>query len=159
MSRKTVLYFLEKKTLSGGKIPFGENPFGARRAGPPLPCVERKYWKSSEEKVSLKTILYFLRKITFLVILPIKSLWDLSKTTDLVERIRMQFFLSKIDRRTLELWHFFFQSFIDPSGMPFWVCPFGARRAGPPLPCVERKYWKSSQGKVSRETILYFLEK
>ena len=35
----------------------------------------------------------------------------LSKTTDLVERIRMQLFLSKIDRRTLELWHFF-QSFI-----------------------------------------------
>ena len=37
--------------------------------------------------------------------------------------------------------------------------PFGARRAGPPLPGVERKYWKSSQEKVSRKTILYFLEK
>ena len=37
--------------------------------------------------------------------------------------------------------------------------PFGARRAGPPLPGVERKYWKSSQEKVSRKTILYFFEK
>ena len=83
-------------------------PFGARWAGPPLLFVERKYWKSSEEKVSRKTTLYFLGKMTFLVILLIKSLWDLSKTTDLVERIRMQFFLSKIDRRMLELWHFFF---------------------------------------------------
>ena len=46
--------------------------------------------------MSLKIILYFLRKNTFLVILPIKTLWDLSKTTDLVERIRMQFFCPKL---------------------------------------------------------------
>ena len=46
-------------------------PFGARWAGPPLPCVEWKYWKSSQEKASRKTTLYFLEK-TF------KMLWNLS---------------------------------------------------------------------------------
>ena len=46
--------------------PFGARPFGARWAGPLLPCVERKYWKSFQEKVPLKTTLYFLTKITFL---------------------------------------------------------------------------------------------
>ena len=34
--------------------PSGARPFGARRAGPPLQCVERKYCKSLEEKVSRK---------------------------------------------------------------------------------------------------------
>ena len=53
--------------------PFGARPFGARWAGPPLLCVERKYWKSSKEKVSRKTTLYVLTKITFLVILLIKT--------------------------------------------------------------------------------------
>ena len=114
--------------------PFGARPFGARWAGPPLPCVERKYWKSSEEKVSRKTILYFFaKKNRFLIILddfldffegaplrgapgrappPVcraeilkkftgKSVPEnytlfLSKTTDLVERIRMQFFCPKL---------------------------------------------------------------
>ena len=57
--------------------------------------------------MSRKTIFYFLRKSTFWVIFPLKTFWNLSRTTDLVEIIRMQFFLSKIDWRTLELWHFF----------------------------------------------------
>ena len=78
----------------------GRAPFGARWAGPPLPCVERKYWKSSQEKVSRKTTLYFFGKT-------LKTVWNLSRTTDLVERIRMQFFSSKIDWKSLELWHFF----------------------------------------------------
>ena len=76
--------------------PFGARPFGARWAGPPLLLVKRKYWKSSEEKVPLKMVFYFFTKIKFLVILPIKTLWDLSKTTDLVEIIRMQFFCPKL---------------------------------------------------------------
>ena len=51
--------------------------------------------------------MYFLGKKIFCVILLIKTLWFVSRTTDLVERIREQFFLSKIDWRSLELWHFF----------------------------------------------------
>ena len=83
-----------------GAPPSGVRPFGARWAGPPLPCVGWKYWKSSQEKVPWKTVLYFLEK-TF------KMFWNLSSSSDLVKRIREQFFLSKIDRRSLELWHFF----------------------------------------------------
>ena len=66
-----------------------------------------KYWKSFQGKMSQKTVLYFLEKIVFLVISPIKLLWFLSRSTDLVERIREDFFLLKIDWRSLELWHFF----------------------------------------------------
>ena len=91
---------LRGRARFAGAPPPGARPFGARWAGPPLPGVERKYWKSSQEKVSRKTTLYFLEK-TF------KTLWNLSRTTDLVERIRMQFFSSKIDWKSLELWHFF----------------------------------------------------
>ena len=48
-----------------GVHPFGARPFGARWAGPPLLCVGWKYWKSSQEKVSRKTTLYFLEKSRF----------------------------------------------------------------------------------------------
>ena len=37
-------------------------PFGARWAGPPFLFLGWKYWKSSQEKVYRKTILYFFGK-------------------------------------------------------------------------------------------------
>ena len=40
-------------------------PFGARWAGPPLLFLGWKYWKSSQEKVSRKTAVYFLEKMCF----------------------------------------------------------------------------------------------
>ena len=80
--------FYKQKTSFFGQA----RPFGARWAGPPLLFLGWKYWKSSQEKVSRKTTLYFLEKSSFLVILPIKMLWFVSRTTDLVERIREQFF-------------------------------------------------------------------
>ena len=71
----------------------GARPFGARWAGPPLLFLGWKYWKSSQEKVSQKTTLYFSGKIRFFLILPITTLWFVSRTTDLLERIREQFFI------------------------------------------------------------------
>ena len=64
-------------------------------------------------------------------VFPVKTLWSLSRTTDLVERIRMQFFSSKIDWKSLELWHFFsilhfiyflpiFQFFADSLPIGIW---------------------------------------
>ena len=57
-------------------------PFGARWVGPPPFCRAEILKKSSGKNV-LETILYFLGK-------------NLPKTTDLVERIRMQFFCPKL---------------------------------------------------------------
>ena len=89
-------------------------PLGARWAGPPLLFLGWKYWKSPQEKVSRKPVLYFLGKIVCFIVFA-----DISKGR----------------------------------------APSGARWAGPPLLFLGWKYWKSSEEKVSRETVLYFLDK
>ena len=68
---------------------------GALGRAPP-PFCRAEILKKFSGKSAPENYTLFLTKITFLVILPIKSLWDLSKTTDLVERIRMQFFCPKL---------------------------------------------------------------
>ena len=106
--KKNILkkYFSEKKVEKKETFFFTiyqlKNTSDCIKIDPPGPGRNLKKSQKKSKKVT-QNFVYFLTKITFLVILPIKSLWDLSKTTDLVERIRMQFFLSKIDRRTLEL--------------------------------------------------------
>ena len=89
-----------------GAPPSRARPFGARWAGPRLLCVGWKYRKSSHEKVSRKTTLCFLLKLRF---------WSfyLSKRSEtylerqISSRQSGSNFLSKIDWRTLQLWHFF----------------------------------------------------
>ena len=76
---------------------------GALGRAPPPVCRAEILKKFRGKSVPENYTLFFGEKNKFLVILPIKTLWDLSKTTDLVEIIRMQFFLSQIDWRTLEL--------------------------------------------------------
>ena len=53
--------FYRQKTSFFGQA----RPFGARWAGPPLLFLGWKYWKSSQEKVSRKTALYFWGKYFF----------------------------------------------------------------------------------------------
>ena len=72
---------------------------GAQGRAPPPGCRAEILKKFTGKSVPENYTLFFGKTL--------KTLWNLSRTTDLVERIRMQFFSSKIDWKSLELWHFF----------------------------------------------------
>ena len=97
------------KNTRFGVIFLGHGCFAAMAAKQPWPLRGRGRLPSVEfslNKFTGKTVpenyTLFFGENTFFVILLIKKLWDLSRTTDLVEIIRM-LFLSKIDWRTLKL--------------------------------------------------------